>query len=240
MVHVSIGRGVELLRRARADGDSVTGETCLHYLLYSEDDALPLGTHAKINPPLRRRDDVEDLWRYLIEGYLECVTSDHAPWPADLKARDDLFDAPSGAPGVEVLLPLFLDEARRRGLELHQAIGLLSEGPARCYGLYPRKGRLGIGSDADLIAYDPDAGAVVDVARHHSIAGWSPYHGRSYRGTVVTTIVGGCVAFDQGEIVAKPGSGRFVAPADSRDLCWRAHILTGRLTAVDRGAGRPV
>ncbi len=212
IVHISIGRGVTLLNRAQSDGDPATGETCLHYLLFAEDDVLSLGTHAKINPPLRTRQEVEHLWQALQSGRLDAVTSDHAPWTAASKDRADLFDAPSGAPGVEVLLPLFLDEALRRGLDLATALRLVTEGPARCYGLYPRKGRLGLYADCDLVAYDPAAEAVVDSATHHSISGWSPYHGRRHRGKVITTIVGGVLIYDEGRIVAEPGAGRFVRP----------------------------
>ena len=212
VVHISIGRGVALLRRARVDGDHVTGETCLHYLLYAQDDVLALGTHAKINPPLRTREEVESLWQALQDGQLDAVTSDHAPWTAEAKRRDDLFDAPSGTPGVEVLLPLFLDAARRRGLDLTSSIRLLTEGPARCYGLYPRKGRLGLWADGDLIAYDPAAESVVDAAAHHSVSGWSPYQGRRHQGKVITTVVGGAVVYDEGRVVAEPGAGRFLRP----------------------------
>jgi allantoinase len=212
VVHVSIGRGVTLLDRARAGGDPVTAETCLHYLLYTEEEARSLGTHAKINPPLRGREDVEALWQALVDGRLEAVTSDHAPWTGASKQREHFFDAPSGAPGVEVLLPLFLDAARRRELDLAAMLRLVTEGPARCYGLYPRKGRLGLYADADLVCYDPAAEAVVEGQRHQSISGWSPYEGRRYRGTVVTTVAGGAVVYDGGAIVAAPGSGRFVRP----------------------------
>lgn len=213
VVHISIPRGVDLLQRARADGDGATGETCLHYLLYAEDEVLDLGTHAKINPPLRSRQDVEGLWQALVAGRLEAVTSDHAPWTRQAKDRADLFDAPSGAPGVEVLLPLFLDEARRRRVDLARAIELLTQGPARCYGLLPRKGSLQLQADGDVVAYDPSAEATVEAARQHSISGWSPYDGRRHSGKVVTTIVRGAMVYDQGAIVAGPGHGRFVRPS---------------------------
>lgn len=212
VVHVSIGRGVTLIDRARSGGDTVTAETCLHYLVYTADEAAALGTHAKINPPLRDREDVEALWQALTDGRLEAVTSDHAPWTAASKRREHFFDAPSGAPGVEVLFPLFLDAARRRGLDFAAMLRLVTEGPARCYGLYPRKGRLGLYADADLVAYDAAAEAVVEGQRHQSISGWSPYEGRRYQGTVATTIVGGTVVYDGGEVLGRPGSGRFVRP----------------------------
>jgi allantoinase len=190
----------------------VTGETCLHYLAAGQDDVLHLGTHAKINPPLRTREEVENPWQALAAGRLDAVTSDHAPWTAEVKGRDDLFDAPSGAPGVEVLLPLFHDAARRREMELAVALRLLTEGPTRCYGLYPRKCRLGLFAEADLVAYDPDAEGVVEAATHRSISGWSPYQGRCYRGRVVTTVVGGIAVYDEDEITAQAGSGRFAQP----------------------------
>lgn len=212
IVHISIPRGVRLLERARHDGQAVTGETCLHYLLLTGEEAAPLGPLSRINPPLRGNDEREQLWAALAAGRIDAVASDHVPTLLADKQRPDIFDAPTGAPGVEVLLPLFLDEARRRDLDPAQAIRLLTEGPARCYGLYPRKGRLGIGADADLVAYDPGAAGCVDAAVHRSISGWSPYNGRRYRGRVVTTIARGRVVYDGGEVIGQPGSGRMVVP----------------------------
>ena len=118
---------------------------------------------------------MERLWAALAAGGLDAVTSDHAPWTVAAKDRPDLFDAPSGAPGVEVLLPLFLDMARRRQFDITTAIALITEGPARCYGLAPRKGSLTVGADADIVAYDPSAARIVDAAAHQSIAAWSPF-----------------------------------------------------------------
>ncbi len=226
VAHISIGRGIDLLARARVDGGPATGETCLHYLLFAEDDARRLGTHAKINPPLRSRQEVEALWAAVETGLLQAITSDHAPWPAASKQRDDLFDAPSGAPGVEVLLPLLLDEARRRGVALQTVVDLVTAGPARCYGLYPRKGRLALGADGDLVAYDPAGHGVVDAATHQSVSGWSPYQDRVYRGTIATTIAGGIVVYDDGQVVAEPGTGRFVRP--SQAIKRNAYGPTGR------------
>ena len=140
--HVSTPRGVELVRAARADGVDVSAETCPHYLLLDESELLRLGGEAKINPPLRAAP--------LSADGLDLISSDHVGWPRERKHGADIFALASGAPGVELLVPLVHDALGARALAR-----LVSEAPARRFGLWPRKGNLDPGADADVLVLDP-------------------------------------------------------------------------------------
>ncbi len=213
LCHVTVGRGVELARRARGDGVDVSAETCPHYLVLDESELERRGGEAKINPPLRPAAEVEALWRALESGDLRIVSSDHVGWPAERKHGDDVFALSSGAPGLELELPLLHDAFRARGLPLALLAHVTAEAPARRFGLWPRKGALRAGADADLVLLDPDERWVVDPDTLVTAAGWSPYAGRELRGRVRTVLARGETVFRDGRVVAAPGRGAFVPSA---------------------------
>jgi allantoinase len=218
LCHVTVDRGVELARRARADGIDVSVETCPHYLLLDEDELAHRGGEAKINPPLRPRAEVEALWRRLAAGEIDLVSSDHVGWPARRKQGDDVFSLAAGAPGVELMLPLLHDAIAERGLPLAVLPRLLSEAPARRFGLWPRKGTLAPGADADIVILDPDTTWAVDPTELATPAGWSPYSGRQLRGRVVGVIARGEQVFDGERVLGAPGRGALVRPTPAREL----------------------
>jgi allantoinase len=217
LCHVTIERGVELARRARADGVDVSVETCPHYLLLDEAELARRGGEAKINPPLRARAEVEALWRLLAAGEIDLVSSDHVGWPARRKHGDDVFGLAAGAPGVELILPLVHDAIREHGLSLALLTRVLCEAPARRFGLWPGKGALAPGADADIVVFDPEASWVVDPGALVTPAGWSPYAGRRLRGRVERVIARGEEVFDGRRVLAAPGRGTHVAPARPRE-----------------------
>lgn len=211
--HVSCARTIDLLRRYREEGCDFTAETCPHYLIFSEEDIDRLGGKLRCNPPVRKPADVERLWQLLEAGEIDLVSSDHAPWPEDKKVKENIFENLCGAPGVEMLLPLLFSEGVAKGrISLATLNRVLMEKPARFSSLYPQKGSLNIGSDADIVIFDPNRKWTVSGAKQHSAAGWTPYEGMELTGKVEITIVRGQVVFKQGQVLVNAGYGKFVKP----------------------------
>lgn len=207
--HLSLPRSVDLVRRHVADGLNATTETCPHYLLFTADDVEREGARLKINPPLRGRESQQGLWDRVTNGTIDVISSDHAPWSMESKSNEDIFDNHSGVPGVETILPCVLAEALRRGPQTAaSAIDAMTWKPAQRFGLGDRKGRLEVGYDADVVAFDPAAAWHIDEAELHSNARWSPFHGRTNQGRVVLTVSRGQVAWDGQTLRVEPGHGR--------------------------------
>ena len=215
VVHVSTGRGVTLVAAARERGVDVTCETCAHYLVFTEEDAEALGAVAKCAPPLRPREDLESLWEQVFAGNVEFVTSDHSPCPPDMKAGDDMFRVWGGIAGCQSLLNVVLDKGHHgRGLPLETVAALLSGNVAKRFG-FSGKGRLEVGTDADLALVDLDDSFTLrneDLMYRHRV---SPFVGRSFRGKVVRTLVRGNTVFRDRKVVSEPG-GRLLRP-EKRD-----------------------
>lgn len=207
--HISAGRGLEPVRRARSAGLPVYAETCPQYLLLTEEDLFRWGPLAKIGPPLRTPEDNEALWKGIVDGTIDVVASDHAP---KAKQRtEDFFEAPYGSPQAETLLPLMYDAGVNTGrITLPRLTRLLSETPARIFGLYPRKGCLEVGSDADVVILDPRLQHTLSGKTQHSRAGYTLYEGRECLGGPWMTLQRGRVVLDRGQLVAKPGDGLFI------------------------------
>ncbi|HKF15764.1 MAG TPA: dihydroorotase family protein [Candidatus Dormibacteraeota bacterium] len=217
IVHATTGRSFTLVERARGDGVDATAETCLHYLLLDEEELRRQGARAKINPPLRPRHEVERLWDLLRTGRVDFITTDHVGWSRDRKDAGSIFAAKSGVPSLELFLPLLFHEAvHRRGLPASMVVRMLCENPARRLGLWPQKGSLSIGADADLVVFDAERRWRVDEARLVTPCGWSPYHGREVVGAVETVLIRGRAVFARGEVVGRPGQGCWVRARHDR------------------------
>jgi allantoinase len=217
LYHLSCARSVDLAQMYRRQGVSVTTETCPHYLIFSEENMDSLGARIRINPPVRTKADKSMLWQKIRSGEIDCVSSDHAPWPIERKNKESIFDNASGCPGVETLLPLMYSEGVTGGhISLSALARVVSETPARTFGLFPGKGALLPGSDADLVILDPEKRWTVRSEEMNSSAGWTPYEGMEVKGKVETTVVRGEIVFSQGELLGKKGSGRFVKPVNAQ------------------------
>ena len=220
-VHVSTPEAAGMVAAARAAGVAATLETCPHYLALDEDDLARLGPIAKCAPPLRPRATVEALWRAVLAGQIDYIASDHSPCPPEDKQRgaDDIWRAWGGISGVQTLLPVLLTEGiHKRGLPLTQLVRLTSTSPARRFGLYPRKGTLRVGSDADVTIVDPEREWTLDASQLKTRWPIGPFVGRTFKGAVEATLVRGRVVHRAGETVAAPGHGRRVMPAPSRRM----------------------
>ena len=180
-------------------------EVTVGHLLLDVD--APAGAYAKVNPPIRPRDDVEFLWRAVLDGHVDWIVSDHACCAREVKGagegRGDIWLAKSGFGGTEYLLPALFTEGRRRGLSLHRIPELLAFNPARRYGLLT-KGDIAVGLDADLALLDPDRHVTVRATDSPSGQGYTPFEGHELTGQVTATFLRGHLAFEDGKIVGAP------------------------------------
>lgn len=215
VVHASSPRSVRLAADARLRGVDVTIETCPPYLFFTDEALDRLGPFAKCNPPLRSEDDREGLWRALQEGLIDFIGTDHSPFLHSDKASagDNIFAAPPGLCGLELLTPLMLTAVHDRRLTLAQLVRVCSEQAALIFRL-PQKGRVSAGADADLTVVDVRHAWRYDASRAvtRSGANMAIYDGLSLRGRVVHTIVRGSLVVEEGGLVGTPGYGRFVRP----------------------------
>jgi len=211
VVHVSSADGIAAVARARRAGLDITAETCPHYLAFDASD-LDLGPLIKCAPPIRAGARAR-LWEDVLAGHVDHIASDHSPCTAELKTRgnDDVFVAWGGISGIQSTLPLLLSEGMNaRGLPAELLAQLLATRPAKRLGIWPRKGEIRVGTDADFALVDPDRGWTLEREELETRSGLSPYAGRRFRGAVVRTIVRGRTVYADGEITGAPGDGWFV------------------------------
>lgn len=210
IVHVSVDRGYELVTQYRNAGHRATAELCVHYLAFQAEDMIRLGNLLKVSPPIRPGTERLKLWDRLDKGEIAFVSSDHSSWPVTRKQTNSVFDAGAGIPGLETLVPGFQTIAcRDHGKDIRFVVDYLAEGPARFFGLWPRKGGLTIGADADITIYQPGE-TKFDETKTHDGLNWSPFHGASFSGRVAATFLRGKMIYDGQSILGKPGDGRYV------------------------------
>jgi allantoinase len=212
VVHASSSAAVTAVVRARERDASVTVETCPHYLVFTAEDVDRVGPALKCAPPIRDESSRERLWQHVLAGEIDLVASDHSPCTADLKTRgdNDIWEAWGGITGIQSLLPTMLTEGvHRRGLRLAALARLVAGAPARLLGLWPQKGAIRAGADADLALVAMDREWTLEPEQLQARSGLSPYVGRSFRGAVVRTLVRGVTVFDDGEFVEEKRYVRF-------------------------------
>ena len=220
VVHVSCQEAIEPLAAARAAGWRTWGETCTQYLFIDEHDLEEPdfgGAKYVFTPPPRPPENHDHLWHALRTGVLSAVSSDHCPFRwADQKTlgRDDFSKIPNGGPGIENRLHMLHHFGVREGrLPMNQLVDLCCTQPARLFGLFPRKGTIAVGSDADIVIWDPDKPLTLSAATHHSNVDYNLYEGTEVIGAPELVLVRGHVVVDNDELVAAPGTGRFVRRA---------------------------
>lgn len=210
IAHISTQEGVELVREAQKKGILVTTETCSHHLFLDSDDYECVGPVMKVYPPVRGKRDRQALWSGLHEGTVSLVCSDHAPHTLEEK-KGDLFTVPAGMCDVETMLPLMLNEVSRGVITLPFIVQKMSENPARLFNLYPQKGSLGPGSDADIVLVDLSQETEIRNERLHSKQPLTGYHGTTIKGCLVATFLRGRQIVQDGEVIGEP-QGRLVKP----------------------------
>jgi dihydropyrimidinase len=209
--HVSTAAGTDMIRRARAEGLEVTGETCPQYLFLTEDVLRRPDGHLFIcSPPVRTEMDRQALWQGVADGTISFIGSDHAAFPRASKIGETAFDVPNGLPGIETRVPLLFAAVRDGRISLPRFVEVTSTAVARLYGLYPQKGTIAPGSDADLVVIDPLEQRILTGTTLHMATDWSPYDGMHLTGYPVMTIVRGQVLIDGSRTADVPSAGRFI------------------------------
>jgi len=213
IVHLSCRDALEAVRAARKRGLRVWAETRPIYLALTAERYQAGGTEAaKVvgAPPLRSAADQVALWDGLRNGDIQAIGSDNTSWTVEQKAAGaaDFTKVPYGVPGLETEMQVIYSEGVVKGrISIHTFVGAFATNPARIFGLYPKKGTIAVGSDADLVLFDPVRTRVIDERRLHSRAGYDPFHGLEVRGVPVLTLSRGEIVARDGELLSRPGRG---------------------------------
>lgn len=212
VAHVSHAPVVDALARERKAGARLWLETCPQYLYLQEAEILDHGALRKFTPPARARSaaEADEMWERVAGGPITHVSTDHAPSTRAQKQEGSIWEAHFGLPGVETTLTMLLNGVAEGRLSLERVVELVAEAPARLYGLYPRKGSLEVGADADFTLVDLSAARVLEDATVVSRAGWTPYAGRRVVGRLVLTVSRGRLVARDGRAEAEPGWGRYL------------------------------
>lgn len=211
--HLSTARGAKLVWQAKRQGIKVSAETCPQYLLLKRQDYIKLGPYLKVNPPIRTSEDQLALWSALQNDTVDIVATDHCPFPRKEKevGWENIWDAGTGVPGTETLLPLMTSEGVNKGrIDMVRLSKILCENPARIFGLYPRKGLIAVGADADVTIVDLKQRKKITIEKMHTKGEFTPFEGWEAQGSPTVTLVRGRIVAENGEIVGKSGYGTFV------------------------------
>lgn len=212
--HMSCGEGVDILEEAQLRGIDATGETSTNYLLMNQETMKVRGPYAKVDPPLRTDADQARLWEALNDGILDVIASDHAPYTREEKEKGwkNIFDAPSGGVVIETSLPLMLNAVNEGKIGLERLVEVFSANPAAINSLYPLKGGLNIGADADVVIVDMDKPFKIRGEDLKTIQKITPYEGIEGVGAPVMTLVRGSIIFEDGQVIGDPGYGKWQKP----------------------------
>lgn len=191
ILHISSADELRPLREAKARGVDITGETCPHYLMLSSEDYAKFAGVIRVNPPVREKRNQAPLWQALADGTIDLIATDHAPHTPEEKTRNDIWTVDCGFPGVELQMPLMLTAVNEGRLSICDYVRLSAASPAKIWGLYPHKGTIQPGADADLALVDLARGWTIDDAKLQSLSKISPWHERPVKGLPVHTMVRG-------------------------------------------------
>jgi dihydroorotase/allantoinase len=211
-LHTTLPEGVKLINQARENGLDVYVETCPHNLYLTTEDFQKQGAWVSFAPPVRDPQSAATLEKQLNAGLIYTMGSDHGPVEKSLKeiGSTDIWKALFSVPDAETFVTLMLDAVAAGRLSLERLSAVQSENPARLYGLFPQKGIIQVGSDADFTVVDLRKKSTLHAANMHTACGWIPYEGRKITGKVTYTILRGQVVMQHGKILGNPGTGRFV------------------------------
>lgn len=216
IVHMTCEQALNRVRLASQRGQKVHVETCVQYLLL--DDSLYeaedfSGSKYVMSPPLRKKSDQEALWQGIDQNLVHTVATDHCPFCMKQKemGKDNFSKIPNGAPGIENRMELLFSEGvKKRGLSLNKFVELTSTAPAKIFGLFPRKGTIAVGSDADIVVFDPKVKHTISAKTHHMNCDYSAYEGWQVEGKTRSVILRGQLAIDEGKALIGKGFGQYL------------------------------
>jgi dihydropyrimidinase len=233
VVHVTCAPALDAIKQARDRSDLVHGETCTQYLTHTADAFdVPGFEGAKVvfTPPLRSQAHQDAVWRGVMRGELSAVSTDHCPFCYELEPfgmkfskrqgeKEGFHKIPNGGPGIEFRVPVFYDQAvRRRGMSLNKFVELVATNPARLFGIYPRKGTIAVGADADLMLFDPELTWTITAAEQHSRVDYTLFEGWEVTGKVRKTFLRGQLIVDGDQWLGREGMGEFLKRGESGRL----------------------
>lgn len=220
IVHMSTGEGADLVKAARTRGVNVIAETCPQYLILNEEVFKGKNGHLYATcPQIKSEKDGRRLWKGLKEGTIQTIGTDTCTFNTKQKAmwEGDFTKIPFGLPGTELMLPLLYNDGVRTGkISLNKMIEVASTNPAKVYGMYPKKGSLTIGADADIVIFDTEREVTVDYKKMETNCDWNPFQGKQLKGYPHLTIVRGKVVGKEGRCIGEKGYGKFVKRGPSR------------------------
>jgi dihydropyrimidinase/allantoinase len=218
LVHMSSKNAFAFIRDAKAKEWDVTCEITPHHLFLTSEDGARIGSWAKVDPPLRPKEHLAAAWQALNDGTIDMVASDHSPYGRDEKEIHDgnIFECGSGCPGIETLRPLMFDAVNKKRTTLTTLVNTTSLNPARRFGIYPRKGVIAVGADADLVIVDMKKEYTLKNEEMYTKPKITVFDGMKIRGVVEKTIVRGTIIYDSGEFCTEKGHGIFIRPCDKK------------------------
>src|SRR6201996_8346245 len=249
IVHVSEIEAIETIRQAQKKGLKIYGETCPQYIALTPDDMDKPGVQGAMwccSPPPRDSAAQEAVWAALKDGTFQTFSPDHAPYQFNAGGKIPKGDKTTfkemanGVPGLELRLPLLFSEGVQKGrITLQQFVQLGSTNHAKLYGLYPQKGTIAVGSDADFAIWDADKDVTIRWKDLHDNVGYSPYEGREIKGWPITVVSRGRVVVEDGKLNAERGSGQFL-PCESPDSSKPKGMTAPELQAMSRFGLKPL
>lgn len=210
VLHISSADELRPLREAKARDVDITGETCPQYLFLSSNDYARFGGVIRVNPPVREKRNQEPLFAALADGTIDCIATDHAPHSIEEKTRNDIWTVDCGFPGVETQMPMMLTEVANGRYSISDYVRWSAANPAKIWGLYPRKGAVQPGADADLALVDLDHEWTIDDAKLQTLSRITPFHGRPVKGLPLHTLVRGRFVMKDRTLTGTRGWGRSV------------------------------
>lgn len=217
VVHSSTPEGAQFVAEARTAGYPISVETAQHFLFLDINDFQRIGPFAQCNPPLRGPENADRLWEAMRSGVIDCIATDHAPYTIEekLRGKDSVWTTPAGLNHIQTANQLVIGEGIRRGIPLSRLAELFATAPARIFNIYPQKGAIRVGSDADMFLFDTEEEWSVEAEHTFYKQKWTPFHGMKVKGRVKCTWLRGTKVYEdgapKGSIMVKPGFGRFIS-----------------------------